>query len=423
MPAFRATPALAARLPFYYGWINLALASVAMLATLPGRSVGLGLITEPMLADLAMDRVAYGTLTFWATVIGATFAVAVGPLIDRWGVRAVSTGVIALLAAAVVLMGNITAAGLLFLLLLILVRGLGQSALSVVSLTIVGKWFVARLATAMGIFAVTIGIGFAAVIVLMGGQVAEVGWRSAWTGLGWAVAVAGVLCVALVRRSPEACGLEPDSGGGERPDTGLSGYRPLAALATPAFWVFAIGSALYNFVIAGVTLFSESILAEHGFDQSVFTLAMGAFMAFGLVGNLLAGWLARRHPLGRLMAVAMLLVAFSLAALPFMAAVWQAILILGGLGFSGGVVTVMFFSAFAQLFGRAHLGKIQGVAQVFAVLASASGPWVLARVQVTGGSYDPAFLALAPLLAVAALAAWWVPLPAPPASETTAMTE
>jgi hypothetical protein len=33
-----------------------------MLATLPGRTQGLGLITEPMLRDLRIDRIAYANI-------------------------------------------------------------------------------------------------------------------------------------------------------------------------------------------------------------------------------------------------------------------------------------------------------------------------------------------------------------------------
>ena len=38
-------------LPFYYGWVNVVVASLAMTATLPGRTHGLGLITEPLLHE------------------------------------------------------------------------------------------------------------------------------------------------------------------------------------------------------------------------------------------------------------------------------------------------------------------------------------------------------------------------------------
>jgi hypothetical protein len=35
------------RLPFYYGWVNVLVAAVAMSATLPGRTYGLGLFGNP----------------------------------------------------------------------------------------------------------------------------------------------------------------------------------------------------------------------------------------------------------------------------------------------------------------------------------------------------------------------------------------
>ena len=56
---------------FHYGWVNLVLAALAMVATLPGRTQGLGLVTEPLLADWRMDRVDFATANLWATLIGA----------------------------------------------------------------------------------------------------------------------------------------------------------------------------------------------------------------------------------------------------------------------------------------------------------------------------------------------------------------
>ena len=52
-----------------------------MVATLPGRTQGLGLITEPLLADLHLDRLTYASINFWATLIGAAFC-PVEPAID-----------------------------------------------------------------------------------------------------------------------------------------------------------------------------------------------------------------------------------------------------------------------------------------------------------------------------------------------------
>jgi hypothetical protein len=40
-------------------WVHVVIAALAMVATLPGRTHGLGLITEPLLADLHLDRQMY----------------------------------------------------------------------------------------------------------------------------------------------------------------------------------------------------------------------------------------------------------------------------------------------------------------------------------------------------------------------------
>ena len=51
-----------------YGWIVLLTAAAAMVGTLPGRTQGLGLVTEPLLADLGISRIDYAQLNLWATL-------------------------------------------------------------------------------------------------------------------------------------------------------------------------------------------------------------------------------------------------------------------------------------------------------------------------------------------------------------------
>ena len=396
-------------MPFYYGWVILVFAAIAMVATLPGRTIGIGLITEPLIADLGISRLVFANMNFWATIIGALFSVICGTAIDRFGARAVLTVVLGALSAVVLQFSQVASAGVL-LVLLILMRGIGQSALSVVSLTLVGKWFVRRLSIAMAIFAVLISIIFSIAIVGAGAVVLNSGWRVMWSGLGWILMIVASLSLLFVRRDPESLGLTTEGAAEDVPMIGFTLYR---ALRTPCFWVFALGSALYNLIIAGVMLLNQSILGELGFDETVFQYAMAAFMATGLVGNFLAGWAARRWSLGRLMTVAMLAVGVYLLAFPHLVTMGQALSHAALLGFSGGVVSVIFFTAWADIFGRRHLGKIQGTAQVFAVLASAIGPWFIESVFDSTGTYTPAFYALAPAVLLVALAAWFVNIPKP----------
>ena len=84
----------------YYGWAIVAVAALGMVATLPGRTQGLGLITEPLLADLHIGRVSYAAINLWATLVGGLFCLPIGWIIDRWGTRYTTTLVLAALAVA-----------------------------------------------------------------------------------------------------------------------------------------------------------------------------------------------------------------------------------------------------------------------------------------------------------------------------------
>lgn len=401
-------------LPFYYGWVNLAVAALAMVGTLPGRTQGLGLITEQLLADLQLDRVLFARINFWATLIGALFALGVGRLIDRFGSRIVLTVVAAALGAVVLLMSG--AEGVVLLAALItLTRGVGQSALSVVSITMVGQWFVRRLSLAMAVYTVGLSVGFMAAFPAVGAIVLRYGWRTAWAAIGLTLLIGlAPLAWLLVRRRPEAVDVAPD---GEIPvDTSAAktsdgSYTLRQALSTPAFWVFGLASSVYGLTASGIALFNESILAERGFDASTYhrTLVIGALTA--LVGNFLGGWLATKWAMNRLLTLAMILLAASLFALPHVRTQAHVAAYAVVMGLAGGFVIVIFFTFWSRAYGRAHLGKIQGAAQALTVLASAIGPLLLAECVARTGSYAVMFYALAAVVMLLGVGAWLVAVP------------
>src|SRR5262245_7781632 len=90
----------------YYGWVIVGVAAAAMVGTLPGRTQGLGLITEPLLADLRIGRVEYAQLNLWATLAGSLFAVGIGRFIDHLGARMVLTSVAVALGIVVCVMSE-----------------------------------------------------------------------------------------------------------------------------------------------------------------------------------------------------------------------------------------------------------------------------------------------------------------------------
>jgi MFS family permease len=391
----------------YYGWIVLLVAAAGMVGTLPGRTQGLGLVTEPLMADLGLSRVDYAQLNLWATLIGSLFAIGIGRFIDRLGTRLVLTAVAIVLGAVVIVMSSVQTFWALAI-AVTLTRGFGQSALSVISLAMVGQWFVRRIDMAMAVYSIVMSIGFMIAFPVVGSMVQSIGWRGAWLSFGMAlIAVLAPLAWLFVRRDPESIGLAPD--GVARVSDHETGATWQEALSTPAFWTFSIGAALYGLVASGIGLFNESILAERGFNADVYyqTLVVTALTA--LAGNFGGGWLAMRMQLSTLLAISLFLLSLGVAALPHVSTILHVMIWATAMGLGGGLVMVLFFSVWPRVYGRKHLGRIQGAAQAMTVLASAVGPLLLAWCVELTGSYAAMFNILAAVIAANAFAALLTP--------------
>ena len=155
------------------------------------------------------------------------------------------------------------------------------------------------------------------------------------------------------------------------------------------------------------------MLAERGFDQQTYVTFLAATSIIALVGQLGCGWLTLRWSMQRLLGVAMFIYAAALAALPFLATLPQLWIFAALIGLSGGMITVIFFAVWRQAFGPAHLGRIQGAAQMLTVVASAIGPLIFAKSAELTGSYTPVLWTLAPGVLLLSIAAFRVSLPRP----------
>jgi MFS family permease len=410
-------------------WVHVGVAALAMVATLPGRTHGLGLFTEPIRNSLGLSKEAYGSLNALATLLGALFCLPCGWWIDRLGTRAVLTAVMVALGAVVLAMSRVTGGWVwqfalplpfgfgsfavvlpvsLFLYVL-LTRGLGQSALSVASLSLIGRSAGRRTGLAMGVYAFLTSAGFLGAFWVLGEVVKQhpTEWRPAWAGIGAAVIAAGALSGLLVRNHfLEADAVPADPAAADEPSLTLG-----QALWSPAFWTFGLAVSFFGMVSAGTSLFNETILNDLHFDKRVFVNVTRVGIPVGLASNLLGGWLATRWSLSRLLALAMAGLAAALGAFPRIQTEGQVYAYAVVLAAAGGVITVCFFTVWRRGFGPAHLGQVQGAAQMLTVLFSALGPQLFGSTRDRLGSYLPLFPYLAAISLGLALATWLAGLP------------
>jgi MFS family permease len=392
-------------------WVHVGLAALAMVATLPGRTHGLGLFTKPICQEFGLDHDSYGTLNMWATLIGGLFCFGCGWLLDRFGTRLVLVGVTVALGATVIGMSQITGLGWVYLgaslafpidlfLLVLLTRGFGQAALSVASLSLMARSVRRRDGLAMGTYALLTSVGFVAAFGILRGVIlgSPDDWRTPWAGIGVAVlTTAAVFFLAVRDRVLEA---KPETAVGTETDRTL-----FQALLSPTFWVFALAVSYYGMIAAGTSLFSEDLLAERGLNKEVFLNATIIGIPFGLLANMLGGWLGPRVPMNLLLSGALVVLAAALAWFPYLHSEAEVYLYAIALAVAGGVIAVVFYSVWRPVYGLTHLGRIQGAAQFVTVIFSALGPKLLGSARTNLGSFSTVFPYLAATAAIMAAVA------------------
>jgi MFS family permease len=383
--------------PATSAWSNVVLAAVLILATIPGRTQGLGLITESLLRDFHLDRVAYADMNLWSTLIGAAFCLPTGWLIDRRGLRWTTLAILALLTITVALMSTLARSFPVLFVLVVLSRGLGQSALTVASITAVGKTFAARAGWPMAVYAMLFNLFLATGFLGVGSLVLRWNWRAAWMTVALGLVIVIVLIAFYLREPARPM---------ESTTPTLTGITLAEALRTSIFWVFAGGTGVFLLVFSGLGLFNQAILAERGFDPQTYHHFLGVASVCALPGQFLCGWSSHRLPLPRLLAGALFVLSAGVAALPLLHSHLQLWLFAATFGTAAGFINVIYFAVWGHAFGRAHLGRIQGAAQMAAVLATAIGPLLFAKCQAALGSFTPVLVTLAAVSFCAGLVAW-----------------
>ena len=408
------------RVPFFYGWVVVAAATSGVLFSIPGQTMGVSVFTDSLLEATGLGRLAFSNAYLLGTLGAAALLPRAGVWIDRLGVRAsalcaaLALGtVVAVLsqadrvaraAASVTALGSGAAAFAVLTLLFVSLRFLGQGVLTLVSHTMLARWFDRRRGLAAAISGLFVAFGFGYAPRLLDAWIERAGWRGAWLEIAALEVVGmGLLAWLFYREDPESCGLTLDGAaaspkkGDPRPEQAPS--TRAEALRTRAFWVLTASLALQGTVLTGITLHIVDVGAEAGLDR---TAAVSLFLPMAVVSTAaggLVGWLADRVQIRTLVLSLLGWEAVGFAASAHLgdpAGFWLAAF---GLGVAGGHFSVLSAVGHPRFFGLRHLGAIAAASMSTVVVGSALGPSALALSRAALGSYQPALYmaALLPL--------------------------
>ena len=407
------------RLPFFYGWVIVAVTFVTMAIGVTART-SFSLLFPPIIEEFGWERgVTAGAFSF-GFLISGVLSPLIGRMMDRFGPRAVMELGVILMGSGLLLAPLTTQPWHLYLTIGVLVGGgsvcLGYSGQSLY----VPNWFVRRRGLAMGIAFAGVGIGSIIMLPWLQHMIEQTGWRSACTAMGILVLVALAPINLLLRKRPEELGLEPDgdasTSASARPVSNVVDpewtsidWTLRRAIRTSRFWWLALGyfCGLYGWY--AVQVHQTKYLLDIGFSPGVAAWALGMVSLVGIPGQILLGhvsdrvgreWIWTASCLGFAICFAALI---ALAEAPTMTLLYVMVGAQGALGY--GVTSIM-GAVVVEIFEGKHYGTIFGTLMLAALAGAAAGPLVTGILHDIYGSYTLAFAIGIGVSALSAVTIW-----------------
>ena len=206
-PGLRAR--LAQRLPFYYGWVILAVASVPSFGARAVMAVAtLSVFVVPMTEEFGWSRGQFSGAVSLGALFGLLVSPFAGKLIDRYGSGVLLSASSAVVGACAIGL-SLTSPVWSFYAMYVPGRAAFSSPLELGTSTAVSNWFIRRRPMALAYMGIIQGIGLTIFPVIAQVLIDGWGWRTAWLALGIFTISTGIIPILiLMSRRPEDMGLK-----------------------------------------------------------------------------------------------------------------------------------------------------------------------------------------------------------------------
>src|SRR5262245_13076530 len=411
-----------ARIPFFYGWVVVAVAFVTMGIGVNVRTA-FSLLFPPILDEFGWDRgVTAGAFSF-GFLVSAALSPSLGRLMDRRGPRFVLELGILIMAAGLLLAPLTTHPAHLYATLGVLVGG-GSVTLGYTGQSLfLPNWFVRRRGLALSIAFSGVGVGSILLLPWVQTLIQRAGWRAACWSM--ALLVLGLLVPLnlLLRRRPEDLGLLAD--GDSVPHGRMASAVPAnvvdtawvaidwtlaRAIRTARFWWIMLGYFTGLFAWYAVQVHQTKYLIEIGFSPSYAAWALGAVSLAGIPGQITLGHLSDR--IGRewvwtVGSLGFAICYLTLLVLEHSPTAWLLYLMVIAQGMLGYGLTSVVGAIPAEIFQGRKYGTIFGTLMLASIAGGATGPWVTGVVHDLTGSYALAWWMAVAATVVSAAAIWF----------------
>jgi MFS family permease len=408
------------RLPFFYGWIVVAVTFVTMAIGVNARTA-FSLFFPPIISEFGWERgIIAGAFSFGFVVSGVVSPL-IGRLMDGAGPRATMEVGVALMAGGLLLAPLTSAPWHLYVTIGAMV-GAGSVCLGYSGQSLfLPNWFIRKRGFAIGIAFAGVGIGSVTLLPWVQHMIEQTSWRTACTAMGLLVLIALAPINLLLRKRPEDLGLRPDgdaapSASAAKPVSNIvdpvwagTDWTLALALRTGRFWWIALGYFCGLYIWYAVQVHQTKFLLDIGFSPSVAVWSLGVVSLIGIPGQILLGHVSDR--IGRewvwVASCAGFAICFAaLIALKFEASLWLVCVMVFTQGALGYGLTSIMGAVVLEIFQGKHYGSIFGTIMLAALAGGAAGPWLTGFLYDLTGDYTLAFAIAMALSGLSALSIW-----------------
>lgn len=294
----------------FYGWVIVAVCILCKIFKVQGQNNVMSYTVPHLLQDFGLSHAELGGFFSVATILAGLVQPLLGHAVDRLG------------AQVCIPMMQVTLCGALFafatwtsppsrlmlysevVLIFFFLRMLSLGAAETFPNTCVQQWFQRRRGRAVGVVFTFQWLGNAVIGKCVSGIVASNGWQKAALAGSAANLLLAPISATLLRRSPEACGLQPDGWTAVAADEEMEsvGIRdadeapPLGTRKIRDLWPQFAFTFFYAVMFGGSDFYMVEMVAEawpEDLDVSLFIfgpMALTAAVSTPLVGELMDAW-------------------------------------------------------------------------------------------------------------------------------------
>jgi hypothetical protein len=418
--------------PFFYGWWVILMGTFGVLMSVPGQTIGVSTFTDSLIEALSISRDQLSTAYMFGTIMSSLMLTRAGKLYDRVGIRFIATGASLMLGFALLYLSFIdviafSIAGdadhlkvyVAFVAVLIgfmVIRFFGQGVITLVSRTMMMKWFDQRRGFAMGFSNILVALSFSSAPLVFEGLIQDYGWRGAWRMMSLVLFFVFPVIIFLFFRddprdfdlSPDGIVPDPEKASNKKRFQVKKDFSLKEARQTYTFWIFTGLLAMHGFYITGFTFHVVSIFEEVGMSR---VDAVSIFQPAAVVAVVVTLIFSPLSDLMRLKYLSMVLASGYLIAIigmVFLAPTGIAYYILMlGTGMIMGLSGVVGAVCWPRFFGVTYLGAIGGNVMTFIVFGSAFGPVFFSASLTYFGSYNLAAWGCFVIFVLLFLGAFW----------------